>query len=213
MSVRATLLQTKIRGLLVSGAGITLAVVPSAPLLGQVVQISPIANFSLPTKFSLKDGTLHVSQKVGFRFGARMTLTFNNRFDVTNAVTYSPGYATLHGEGKRISLTSGSHTIAGSTAARYWIRPPGQPLSWEVHTGVGLVFGGQPYYMDLFESSTMNAVLGTAVTYQIGQIVSLTMRLQQRLMRLRFGEQNGGSSRKPLQVTFGVGLPLLERLR
>ena len=208
MSVRATLL-TKIRGRLLLGTA--LVTVPAAPLLSQVVQVSPIANFSLPTKFSLKDGTLHVSQKVGVRFGARMTLTFNRRFDVTNAVTYSPGYATLHGGGKRISLTSGSHSLVGSTAARYWIRPPGQPLSLEVHTGLGLVFGGQPSYMDLLDGSTMTAALGTAVHYQLGQVVSFTLRADQRIFRVRFGDQPGGRSR-PFRVAFGLGLPLLERL-
>jgi hypothetical protein len=213
VAIRAMLRDTRVRGLLLVGAGATLLPVPAAQLQAQVVQVSPIANLSLPTKISLQDGTIHVSQKVGLRFGARMTVTFNDRFDISNAVSYSPGYARLDGAGKRIELTSGSQSIAGSTAARYWIRPPGLPLSWEVHTGVGLVFGGRPSYMDLFGSSTLGAVLGTAVTYQFRQLVSLTMRVQQRLLRLRFGEQQDGSSGRPLQLTFGVGFPFLERLR
>jgi hypothetical protein len=141
-----------------------------------------------------------------------MTLTFSDRFDVTNTFTYSPGYATLHGGGKRFALRSGSHSLTGSTAARYWIRPPGRPLSWDVHTAAGMVFGGQPSYLDLFDSSTLTAVLGTAVRYQVGQLVSFTVKVQQRLFKVRFGEQDGGNSR-PLRMTFGVGLPILERLR
>ena len=212
MSVRATLFQTRLRGRLLLGAGTALVVVPSAPTLAQVVQISPVANFSLPTKFSLKNGTLNVSQKVGFRVGARMTLTFSDRFEVSNSVTYSPGSATLHGAGKRISLTTGSQSFAGTTAARYWIQPPGQPISWEVHTAVGLGFGGQPSYVDLFDGSTLSAGLGTAVRYQFRQLVSFTLRAEQRLLRLRFGDQPAGRS-KPFRVILGLGLPLLERLR
>jgi hypothetical protein len=211
MAVWSTLLQTRIRGLLVATAAIVSLSAP--PIQAQVVSVRPIANLSLPTKISLHDGTIHVSQKVGLRFGARMTLTFNDRFDITNAVTYSPGYATLHGAGKKIELTSGSHSLAGSTSARYWLRPQGDRLSWELHTGVGLAFGGQRSYMDLFESSTLSAVLGTAVRYQVGQLVSLTLRVQERLLRLRFGDHNTGSSRRPLQCTFAVGFPFLERLR
>jgi hypothetical protein len=198
MAIRAKLIQTRVRALLLVGAGTATISLAPAPLQSQTVTLRPIANVSLPTKFSLRDGTLHVSQKVGFRFGARMTLRFSDRFDVTNA--------------ERIELRSGSHSIAGSTAARYWLRPPDRPLSWEMHTGVGMVFGGQPSYLDLFEASTLSAVLGTAVRYQVGQLVSFTVKLQQRLFKVRFGEQ-GGSNSRPLRMTFGVGFPILERLR
>ena len=209
MAIREALLQTRVPGLLRAGAvAISLA---AAPLQAQTITVRPIANFSFPTKVSLKDGTLRVSQKVGFRVGARMTLTFSDRFDVANAVTYSPGYATLHGAGEQLDLTSGSHSLAGSTAARYWLRPPGGPLSWNIHTGVGMAFGGKQSYLDLFESSTLSAVLGTSVRYQVGQLVSFTVKVQHRLLRVRSGEPGGGSSR-PLQMRFGVGFPILERL-
>ena len=215
MAVRSTLLQTRVRRLLVLGARvapISLAALLVPLLQAQTVTVRPIANVSLPTRVSLREGTLHVSQKVGFRFGARMTIRFSDRFDISNALTYSPGYATLHGAGKRFQLTSGSHVLAGSTAARYWIRPPGRPFSWELHTGAGMVFGGQPSYLDLFETSTLTAILGTAVRYQVGELVSLTVKVQHRLLKLRFGEQGGGNSR-PLQMTFGVGFPILEKFR
>ena len=212
MVVRARLLHTRLRNLLLPGVGAALLSLAAAPIQAQVVQLRPIAKLSLPTKISLQDGSIRVSQKVGFRFGAQMTLTFSDRFDITNAVTYSPGYATLHGAGKRIQLTSGSHSLAGSTAARYWLRSPAERFSWEVHTGVGLVFGGQPSYLDLLDASTLSIGLGTGVRYQVGQLVSFTLRLNQRLLRLRFGDLPAGSSR-PLKVAFGVGLPFLEKLR
>jgi hypothetical protein len=213
MAVRAAV-QTRLRCLLLLGTSTALISLPAtAPLQAQVVTLRPIANLSFPTKISLHDGTIHVRQKVGFRFGARVTLTFSNRFDITNTVTYSPGSATLHGAGKLIELESGSHSLAGSTSARYWIRPQDGPLAWEVHTGLGMSFGGRPSYMDLFESSTLSAVLGTAVTYQVGQLVSFTLKLQQRLFRLRFGDQEGGSSKRPLRLAFSVGFPIFERLR
>jgi hypothetical protein len=211
MAIRAPLLQTRAAGLVLL-AGSVAIFLAAAQLQAQTVTISPIANISIPTKYSLREGTFRVSQKIGFRLGARMTLRFTDHFDVTNTVTYSPGSATLHGAGERIEFASGSHSLAGSAAARYWLRPPGRPLSWELHSGVGMVFRGQPSQMDLFEASTLNVVLGTAVRYQVGHIVSFTLKVQQPLLRLRFGEQEGGTSR-PLRMTFGVGLPILERLR
>ena len=211
MAIRATLLQTRAPGLVLR-AGAAAIFLAAAQLQAQTVTISPIANISIPTKYSLREGTFRVSQKIGFRLGARMTLRFTDHFDVTNTVTYSPGSATLHGAGERIEFASGSHSLAGSAAARYWLRPPGRPLSWELHSGVGMVFRGQPSQMDLFEASTLNAVLGTAVRYQVGQMVSFTLKVQQPLLKVRFGEQDGGNSR-PLRMTFGVGFPILERLR
>jgi hypothetical protein len=211
MAIRATRLEIRVGTLMLLGAGAPISFA-AAPLQAQTVTLRPIAHVSVPTKFSLREGTLNVSQKVALRLGARMTLTFNDRFDVTNTVTYTPGSATLYGAGERLKLQSGSHALSGASTARYWLRPQGGPLSWEMHTGVGMVFGGQPSYLDLFESPTMSAVLGTAVRYQWRDLLSFTMKVQHRLLKLRFGEE-GVSNSKPLKVAFGVGFPILERLR
>jgi hypothetical protein len=142
--------------------------------------------------------------------GARLIMTFNERFDVVTGIAYMPGVVTFHGAGRKIDVATGSHVLSGTTGARYWLLPPTRMLSWEVHTAVGLVFGGQPAYEDLFESSTVSGILGTAVRYQIGQIVSLHLRLQERLYRVRFGQHEPIRSRPPLQISFGLGLPFLE---
>jgi hypothetical protein len=181
-------------------------------LEAQVLQLRPIADVSLPTRVSIRDGSIHVRQKIGVTFGARMTATFNDRLDVVTTVTYSPASATLYGSGKQMELSAGSHSLGTSTGIRYWLVPPLGNFSWELHTGVGLVLGGRPIYEDLFESSTVSAVTGTSLRYQIGRIVSLKLRVQQRLFRLRFGMPDSGGKR-PLQVTFGLGLPFLESLR
>ncbi|MFL5461810.1 MAG: hypothetical protein ACJ8AY_14080, partial [Gemmatimonadales bacterium] len=97
MAIRATLLGRRVRGLLLLGAAAGLISATAVPLEAQQIEVRPITKFSLPTKFSLQDGTLHVSQRVGFRFGVQMNARFNDRFDVTSAVTYSPGYATVSG--------------------------------------------------------------------------------------------------------------------
>ncbi len=75
-----------------------------------------------------------------------------------------------------------------------------------------MAFGGKPSYLDLFESSTLNAVLGSSVRYRVGHSVSFNVKVQHRLLKLRFGEQDSRTS-PPLRMTFGVGFPILERLR
>jgi hypothetical protein len=196
--------------LLMMGGPAALVCSAGSSVQAQVVQFRPVADVSFPTRISIQNGLLHVRQKVGVALGARMTLRFNDRFDVVTAVTYSPGYATLHGGGKRFEFASGTHTLNGSTGARYWLLPPPAKLSWEVHTSAGLVFGGQPSYEDLFESSTVSAVLGSTLVYQVGRIVSLKLRISERLLRVHFGSGNPSSSKHPLQVSFGLGLPFLE---
>ena len=210
MAMRATLLGTRVRGLLLLGAAAGLNPATAVPLEAQQIEVRPIAKFSLPTKFSLHDGTFHVSQRVGFRFGAQMNVRFNERFDVTSAVSYSPGYATVSGSTKRVEVSSGAQSLAGGTVARYWLRPRDLPLAWEVHSGVGLIFGGQPSYMELLDGSTMTASVGTSVCYRFRQLVSLSVRLEQRVLRLQFGDQVVGTSR-PFRVAFGVGLPFMDR--
>lgn len=214
MDVCGALRQARCRtGVLLLSCGVALTTVETSLLNAQVAQLRPFADVSFPTRFSFKDGTIHVRQKVGVSFGARLTLTFSQLFDVATTVTYSPGSATLHGAGKRIELASGAHSLGAATQARYWLIPPGKKLSWEVHTGVGMVFGGRPAYEELFESSTLGAVIGTGVRYEIGRIVSLKLKIQERLLRLRFGAPDTGSRKSPLQVSFGLGLPFLESIR
>jgi hypothetical protein len=146
--------------------------------------------------------------------GARLTLTFNQRFDVVTGVTYVPGYITVQGAGKQFAFSTSSHVLSGSTGARYWLLPPPRALSWEVHTGVGMVFGGSRAYEDLFEASTLTGIVGTTIRYQVGRIVSLQMRVQERLYRIHFGDvANAGSSKRPLQISFGLGLPFVESAR
>nr|AUN36824.1 hypothetical protein [uncultured bacterium] len=144
------------------------------------------------------------------RVGARLTVIFNRRLDVVTGVTYSPGYAMLRGAGNRFDVRAGSHLLTASTGARYWLLPPVRQLSWEFHTGLGVVFGAQRAYQDLFESSTVSGILGTTARYQIRRIVSLHLRVQERLYRVRFGAHNASSSRSPLQISFGLGLTFLE---
>jgi len=56
----------------------------------------------------------------------------------------------------------------------------------------------------------MSGILGTTLRYQFARIVSLKLRVQNRLYRVRFGGGEPGSSRPPLQVSFGLSLPLVE---
>jgi hypothetical protein len=184
--------------------------VGSSELNAQQVQLRPQASLDLPTRVSLQNGILHASQKLAVSVGARLTVTFNPRFDVVTGVSYSPGYAVLRGAGKRFDVGTGAHLLTASTGARYWLLPRAGKVSWEVHSGFGVVFGAQRAYQDLFESSTVSGVIGTTVRYQIARFVSLKLRVHERLYRLRFGSLDPGRSSSPLQVSFGLGLPFVE---
>jgi hypothetical protein len=194
---------------LVLGCTAALVCNRSSDLNAQEVQLRPQAGLSLPTRISFQNGVLHVRQKIGVTVGARLTVTFNECFDAVSGVTYTPGYAMFRGAGKRIDLGSGSHLLTATAGARYWLLPLERMLSWEVHTGLGVVFGGRPVYEELFESSTVSGILGTTVRYRIGRIVTLQLRVQDRLYRVRFGGDSG-SSRPPLQISFGLGIPFRE---
>lgn len=195
---------------LLLGCAAALGCSRSSELHAQQVQIRPQAGLYLPTRISIQDGVLHLRQKVGVTVGARMTVRFTDRFDLSTGLTYIPGYALFRGAGKRIDVAASSHVLTATTGARYWLLPPTRAISCEVHTGLGVVFGGRPDYEELFESSTVSGILGATLRYQFARLVSLQLRLQQRLYRVRFGGPDAGSSKSPLQVSFGVGLPFLE---
>jgi hypothetical protein len=197
-------------GLLALLVVLAVGALQGSELNAQEVQLRPHAGLYLPTRISVQNGSLDARQKVGVTLGARLTLTFNERFAVVTGVTYIPGYAMLRGVGQQMDVSTASHLLAATTRAQYWLLPPTRLLSWGVHTGFGVGFGGLPAYGDLFESSTVSGVLGTTVRYQIGRIASLHLRVQDRLYRVHFGGRNPGSSRSPLQISFGLSLPFVE---
>jgi hypothetical protein len=178
-----------------------------SPLHAQQLRLRPQADLSLPTRMSIQNRQLHVSQRIGVAVGARLIISFSPRFDAVTGVSYSPGYAMVRGAGSRFSLMTGAHVLSAASEARYWLRPLGRRLSLEVHTGVGIVFGSQPAYQDLFESSTVSGVVGSTVRYRIGRIVGLRVRIQDRLYRVGFGHRSVGHSSSPLHLSFGVDLP------
>jgi hypothetical protein len=198
---------------LVLGCAAALACSWSSELNAQEVQFRPHAGLYLPTRVSIQNGALDFRQKIGVRFGARLTLTFNERFDVVTGATYIPGYAILRGVGRRMEVGTSSHQLTVATGARYWLLPPTRMLSWEVLTRLGVVAGGQRVYEDLFSGSTLSWILATTLRCQIGRIVTLHMRIQERLYRVRFGGRDPGRSRSPLQISFGLGLPFLKSPR
>ena len=162
----------------------------------------------------MQDRVLHVRQKIGVSVGARLIVAFTPRFDVVTGLTYAPGHISIHGAGKRVAFSTSSHVLSGSTGVRYWLLPASRALSWEIHSGVGMVFGGGGQdYEDLFEASTLTGLVGTTVRYQVGRIMNLQMRVQERLYRVRFGDRSSISSKRPLQIRFGLGLTFLESAR
>jgi hypothetical protein len=182
-------------------------------LEAQEVQLRSYARLYRPTRVSAQDGVLQIRQRVGVTFGAQAIVAFNERFNVVTGISYMPGYFSFHRIGQRFNVGSASHSLSISSGARYWLRPPGSKIvSWEVHTSVGMGTGGQSAYKDLFDNSLLTAVIGTAVRYQLGEIVSLTLKVQERLCRIRLGSHATYSTRPPLDISFGVGLPFLESL-
>jgi hypothetical protein len=192
---------------------LALLAVQSSTLGAQQVQLRTQAGLYLPTRVSIQSGSLHLNQKIGFKLGAHLILAFSDRFDVVTGVTYIPGYAVLQGAGKLMKLGAGSHELGATARARYWLLPQNRVLSWDVHTGLGMAAGRQRGYESLFEGSTLSAVIGTTVRYQLGRIVSLRLRIQERLYRVRFGGGDVGGTGSPLRVSFGLSFPFLSMLR
>jgi hypothetical protein len=201
--------RARLRFVLSFGCAVGLVCGSTPHLNAQQVQLRHHARFELPTRVSIQHGMLDVRQRVGMSLGSRLTITFNKRFALISGVTYIPGYATIRAAGKRIEVGTGAHLLSTTIGARYWLVPPERMLSWEVQTVVGLIAGGQRAYQDLFDGSTLSGAVATTVRYQIGQIVRLQLRVQERLYRAHFGAGDPGNS-NPLRISFGLIFPFLD---
>ena len=177
-------------------------------LQGQEVRLYQRAGLYVPTRISLHDGAIQLRQSVGIKLGAGVVMRFGPRFDLVTAVTYLPGYAELRGEGKRIELATGHHRFGASVGGLYRMISPWKELTWELSGGLGMAAAGEGFD-NLFESSSISAVVGTLVRYQFKRLIRLQMRIQERLgqFRLDGADVPGG---KPFRLAFSVGFPFLE---
>jgi hypothetical protein len=201
--------QARMRFALCLGCATVLAGGFNSELTAQKLQLRHQARLDTPTRFSIQNGALNVRQKIGLIVGSRLTVTFNPRFSLATAVNYMPGYAEVRGIGKRFEVATGAHLFTASIGAQYWVLPPTRVFSWALHAGVGLAAGGQRAYQELFDGSTLSGTLATTLRYQIGRIVTLQLRMQDRLYRVRFGDGELGSS-KPFRISLGLDFPFLD---
>jgi hypothetical protein len=193
------------------GLGSVTTLVLSSPFVhAQEVRFRHQAGLYLPTSFSIQDGVLHVKQRVGLKVAGAVSFIFSKRFAVVAGASYIPGYALIHGAGKRFDVATSSHVFRVSTGARYWLIPEERKFSVQLQTGLGVSAGGQTAYEDLFDHSILSGSIGTVLRYQIGRILRLQMGIHERLYRLRLGGGDPGRAGKPLRVTFGVTFPFLE---
>lgn len=178
------------------------------PLQGQRLELRPLVGLQLPTRVSLRRDGLHIRQKFSAFVGARLDAIWSSRFDVATELRYVPGSAVLRGTSDNIELGTSAHLLSLATRARYWLLPPAGRLAWEVHTGVGTTFGGTQDFGGLFDHSLLSGVLGTVLRYQVLRQVSVEVQVQERLFRVYLAGEDPGSSRRPLRVSFGIGLPV-----
>lgn len=196
-------------GAIFGGSIVVLLVGLGAPLHGQQVQFRQQTRLILPTRFSIQNGVLDLQQKIGVSLGARLNLNFSPRLSVSTGVGYIPGYATLRATGRQVALLTGNQLVTAGTRVMYWLVPADRPISWEIHSGIGIASGGERY-RDLFERATFSAMVGTAVYWQIGQLVRLSLRVQERLYRAQLAGAGPSTGGKPFRVAVGVGFPFLQ---
>jgi hypothetical protein len=183
------------------------------PLAAQEVRFHHHAGLYAPTRFSIQGGSLNIRQKIGVSFGTRMTLKFNERLDVVSGITYIPGYATISGAGRRFEVGTASHRLTASIGPTYWLVPRARKLSCELRAALGVVAGGgEGAFGNLFERSSLSGNVAAILRYQVGRILDLQMRIQQRLYRLQLSGPEPGNSSNPFRVSFGVGFPFLESI-
>ena len=182
---------------------------PSAPLHGQQVQFRQQTRLVLPTRFSIQNGVLDLQQKIGVSIGARLNLNFSPRLSVTTGVAYVPALATLRAKGRQVALIAGTQLLTAGTRVVYWLVPADRSISWEVHSGVGIASGGERYRA-LVDRATFTATVGTAAYWEIGQLVRLSLRVQERLYRAQLGGVEPSAAGKPFRVALGIGLPFLQ---
>jgi len=186
---------------------ITLAARPAA---AQRVSISPTIGIYIPTSevVNAVSGE-EFKQEIALAVGGRLGLTLSPRFGIETSVSYVPSNLRLTLDDSE--TTTAANLLFGTARATLHVIPWTQPVWLSLNGGVSLVKRGGEAYEAVDDDTAVGGVVGAAVGFRLGSLLSFYVAAEDYIYGTRFQESTLGDesrTQNDVQVAVGFGFPV-----
>lgn len=186
------------------------ALLPAAAS-AQRVSLSPTIGVYIPTTELVKAANGdEFKQEVGLAVGGRLLLNFSPRFGILTTGTYVPSNL-------KIDLQTGeqpkekANLFFGSVRATYFVLPVTAPVWFNLSGGGSYVRRSGEAYQNQIDKDDIGGVVGTAVGFHLGSLLSLYVAADDYIYGTRIDETTLETDKKTqndVHLSVGFGIPL-----
>lgn len=187
-----------------------LAVLSAVPAVAQRVSLSPTIGVYIPTSELVKAANgEEFKQEIGLAVGGRLGLDFSPRFGILTSVAYVP--SDLRFTLNQTETKTDANLLFGTARATLYVVPTTSPVWLSLNAGASLVKRGGDAYEGVEDKSDIGGVVGTAVGFNLGGMLSFYVTAEDHIYGTTFvdpGTLEEKRTQHDVQLAVGFGVPL-----
>jgi hypothetical protein len=187
------------------------ALLPAASATAQKVSLSPTIGVYFPTSELIKAANGdQFKQEVGLAVGGRLGFLFGPRFGLTTTVTYVPSDLKLDlATGEQVK--DKANLLFGSARATFFVLPLTSPVWLSLSGGGSYIRRSGPAYEGVSDKDDFGGVVGAAVGFHLGSVLSLFVSADDYIYGTRIDETSlatDKTTQNDVHLSLGFGFPL-----
>ena len=187
--------------------GLALCITPAG---AQRVSLSPTIGVYIPTSELIKAANgQEFKQEIALAVGGRLGVNFSRRFGVVTSVTYVP--SSLRFTFNQNETKTDANLLFGTARATVYVIPTTSPVWLNLNAGASLVKRGGAAYDSLADKTDIGGVVGTAVGFNLGSLLSFYVAAEDYIYGTTFVESGTLEEKRTqndIQLAVGFGVPL-----
>jgi hypothetical protein len=187
--------------------GLALCITPAG---AQRVSLSPTIGVYIPTSELIKAANgQEFKQEIALAVGGRLGVNFSRRLGVVTSVTYVP--SSLRFTFNQNETKTDANLLFGTARATVYVIPTTSPVWLNLNAGASLVKRGGAAYDSLADKTDIGGVVGTAVGFNLGSLLSFYVAAEDYIYGTTFVESGTLEEKRTqndIQLAVGFGVPL-----
>ena len=182
----------------------------AAPAEAQRLSLSPTIGVYIPTSELVKASQgQEFKQEIALSVGGRLGITISPRFGVETSVSYVP--SNLRFTFDETETTTDANLLLGTVRATFHAIPMTSPVWLSLNGGVSMIRRGGEAYEDAEDNSDVGGVVGAAVGFRLGSMLSFYVAAEDYIYGSRVEDLDAledSRTQNDVQIAFGFGFPV-----
>ena len=191
-------------------AAIAALALGAASAEAQRLSLSPTIGVYIPTSELVKASQgQEFKQEIALSVGGRLGITISPRFGVETSVSYVP--SNLRFTFDETETTTDANLLLGTVRATFHAIPMTSPVWLSLNGGVSMIRRGGEAYEDAEDNSDVGGVVGAAVGFRLGSMLSFYVAAEDYIYGSRVEDLDAledSRTQNDVQIAFGFGFPV-----